>query len=99
MHRRCMVAKWRTRSFVRSEINAMRISLRYAGMAWLFVGVFVIGLQSAALSQDQDKSKAEKPKKPALYDPKADARTQIDAATAKAKRQNARVLVMFGFEG
>ena len=52
----------------------------------------------AALSQDQDKSKAEKPKKPALYDPKADARTQIDAATAEAKRQNARVLVMFGFE-
>jgi hypothetical protein len=55
-------------------------------------GVLVIGLQSAALSQDQDKSKAEKPKKPALYDPKADARTQIDAAAAKAKRQNARVL-------
>ena len=77
----------------------MRISLRYAGMAWVFGGLFVIGLQSAALSQDQDKSKAEKPKKPALYDPKADARTQIDAATAKAKRQNARVLVMFGFEG
>ena len=65
----------------------------------MFGGVFVIGLQSAALSQDQDKSKAEKPKKPALYDPKADARTQIDAAIAKAKRQNARVLVMFGFEG
>jgi thiol-disulfide isomerase/thioredoxin len=53
----------------------------------------------SALSQDQDKSTAEKPKKPALYDPKADTRAQIDAATAKAKRQNARVLVMFGFEG
>jgi hypothetical protein len=77
----------------------MRISLRYAGMVWLLGSVFVVGLQSAALSQDQDKSKAEKPKKPALYDPKADARTQIEAVTAKAKRQNARVLVMFGFEG
>jgi len=65
----------------------------------VFAFDFQIGLQSAAHSQDQDKSNAEKPKKPALYDPKVDARTQIDAATAKAKRQNARVLVMFGFEG
>jgi hypothetical protein len=80
----------------------MRISLRCAGIAWFLGGVFVIGLQSGALGQDEDKSKTEKPekpKKPALYDPKADARAQIDAATAKAKRQNARVLVMFGFEG
>ena len=48
---------------------------------------------------DEDKSQSTEPKKHALYDPKEDARAQIDAATAKANQQNARVLVIFGFEG
>src|SRR5207247_9299534 len=49
--------------------------------------------------QDQVKAKADGPKKPALDDPQADVRVQIEAAAAKAKRDHSRVLVMFGFEG
>jgi thioredoxin-related protein len=64
------------------------------------VGCFLlVGLRAAALAQDQGKSKADKPTKAALYDPKADARGQVEAAVARAKRDHSRVLVMFGFEG
>ena len=56
------------------------------------------GLRAAALAQDQGESKADKPKK-ALYDPEADARAQVEAAVARARRDHARVLVMFGLEG
>src|SRR5262249_12968697 len=38
-------------------------------------------------------------KKAALYDPKADAKAQVEAAVAKARHDHTRVLVMFGFEG
>jgi thioredoxin-related protein len=41
---------------------------------------------------------ADAPKRPALYDPKADARVQVQAAVAKARRGPARVLVVFGFQ-
>jgi thioredoxin-related protein len=53
------------------------------------------------IAQEKPAPLTDKPaaaKKPAIYDPKADARTQLDAAVAKAKRDNSRVLVMFGFE-
>lgn len=40
--------------------------------------------------------KAEAAKKADIYDPKADAKALIAAATAKARRDNTRVLVMFG---
>jgi thioredoxin-related protein len=66
---------------------------------WSLGCVLVFGLPATALPQDPGKAKADAPKKPALYDPKADARAQIEAASAKAKRNHARVLVMFGFEG
>jgi hypothetical protein len=56
-------------------------------------------LNAGASAQGEATPKNDEPKKPRLYDPKADARAQIETATAKAKRQNARVLVMFGFEG
>jgi thioredoxin-related protein len=36
---------------------------------------------------------------PALYDPKADARAQVEAAVVRARRDHARVLIQFGFEG
>jgi thioredoxin-related protein len=51
---------------------------------------------------DAPAEKAEKPaaaKKAPLYDPKADATKQIDAAVKKAQRDSSRVLVMYGFEG
>jgi thioredoxin-related protein len=59
----------------------------------------LISLCAPALTQDQGKPNADGPKKPALYDPKIDARAQIETASAKAKRDHSRVLVMFGFEG
>ena len=47
--------------------------------------LLAFGLPVAAAPQDQDKTKAEGPKKPALYDPKADAKAQVEAATARAR--------------
>jgi len=49
--------------------------------------------------QDQDKPKPDAAKKPALYNPTADAREQVATATFAARRDHSRVLVMFGFEG
>jgi thioredoxin-related protein len=66
---------------------------------WALGLLLLFGLRAAALAQDPDESKADKPKKPALYDPKADARAQVEAAVARARRDHARVLIMFGFEG
>jgi thioredoxin-related protein len=77
----------------------MDISTYSRRLLWLLGCFLLFGLPAAALSQDQGKSKADAPKKPGLYDPKADARVQIETATAKAKRDHSRVLVMFGFEG
>src|SRR5260370_27646546 len=57
------------------------------------LGCFLMcGLGNAALPQEPGKSKAHESQKPALYNPKADARAQIEAALAKAKRDHARVL-------
>jgi thioredoxin-related protein len=65
---------------------------------WAVGWLLLFGLRAAALAQDQGESKADKPKK-ALYDPEADARAQVEAAVARARRDHARVLVMFGLEG
>jgi thioredoxin-related protein len=59
--------------------------------------LFALGI--AAWPLDPGKVQADEVKKPALYDPKADARAQIEAASDRAKRDHSRVLVMFGFEG
>jgi thioredoxin-related protein len=76
----------------------MAISAFNGRMIWLLGGFLLFGLGVSALSLDLDKVRADEAKKPALYDPKADARTQIEAASAKARRDHSRVLVMFGFE-
>src|SRR5258708_22210807 len=52
----------------------------------------------AIAGAQEAKTEAKKPAKPAIYDIKKDAREQIKVATAKARRDNQRVLVMFGFE-
>jgi thioredoxin-related protein len=72
------------------------------------VCVLAMGISATASPRD-DKPKTEEPKtadakkeapkKPPIYDATADARVQLDRAVAKAKRDNSRVLVMFGFEG
>jgi thioredoxin-related protein len=66
---------------------------------WSLCCFLLFGLRAAALAQDQGESKADKPKKSALYDPKADARAQVEAAVARARRDHSRVLIQFGFEG
>jgi thioredoxin-related protein len=71
--------------------------------------LLALGFAVPASPRDDDKpkkdepkkveAKKETPKKPPIYDSTADARVQLDRAVAKAKRDNSRVLVMFGFEG
>lgn len=64
-----------------------------------FVGCLLFAGVAGAAWQEPDPPKPDEPnKKSALYDPKADARTQVETAAATAKRNSARVLIMFGFE-
>lgn len=78
----------------------MNVSLPVSRVSWSLGCLLALGL-SAAADPPEDKAKppAEAAKKTPLYDPKADAKAQVGAAVAKAKRDHARVLVMFGFEG
>jgi thioredoxin-related protein len=55
-------------------------------------------IPGVALAQEA-KEAAKKPARPPIYDTKADAKEQVKAATALAKRDARRVLVMFGFNG
>lgn len=77
--------------------------MRTSAYNWRVIGLLgcflLLGLRAAALPQEEGKSKTDEVKKPALYDPKADARAQVEAASARARRDHARVVVMFGFEG
>jgi thiol-disulfide isomerase/thioredoxin len=47
-------------------------------------------------TNDQASAKASKPKRPPIYNEKANAQADIDAALALAKRENKRVLLKFG---
>lgn len=67
-------------------------------LLWSLGCLLAFGLTVTAAPPNQAKAKADEPKKP-LYDPQADTQTQVRGAAAKAKRDQARVLVMFGFEG
>ena len=65
----------------------------------LVVGVALSGLPAGASAQQLpgDEPAAQvQAGKPAIYDTAADAKVQIAAALTKAKRENQRVLVMFG---
>src|SRR5207237_492446 len=76
---------------------AMNVSLSGRRVIGSLGYLLAVGLPLAlAGPQDQGKAKSEEPKKPALYDTKADAQAQVEAATAAAKRDHSRVLVMFG---
>ena len=55
-------------------------------------------MPGGALAQEA-KEAPKKPARPPIYDTKADAKEQVKAATALAKRDARRVLVMFGFNG
>jgi thioredoxin-related protein len=77
----------------------MGSSLYNRWVLWAVGWLLLFGLRAAALARDPGETKANKPTKAALYDPKADARAQVEAAVARARRDHSRVLVMFGFEG
>jgi thioredoxin-related protein len=72
----------------------MTISIR---PSTLLACVMLLGLAAMTRADEPAKENKEE-KKPALYDPKADAQVQVDAAVAKAKAERKRVLVMFGFQ-
>jgi thioredoxin-related protein len=54
------------------------------------------GGASAQTEPKPDAKSATSAKKPSIYDPTADAKAQVAATTAKAARENKRVLLMFG---
>jgi thioredoxin-related protein len=78
----------------------------------LIAAVFAMSFALRALAQEPDKPKpstappaattsqpttsSSQPARPNIYDPAADAKAQIAAAVDKAKRENQRVLLMFG---
>jgi uncharacterized protein YyaL (SSP411 family) len=62
------------------------------------VAALILALPAAAISQDTKKTD-QKPAHPSIYDEKVDAKEQIKTATALARRDARRVLVMFGFNG
>ena len=66
----------------------MRITLSVAA-------AILLAVPAVATAQDA-KSAAKKATRPSIYDAKADAREQVKAATALARRDARRVLVMFG---
>jgi thioredoxin-related protein len=66
--------------------------------ALLLLAVPAIARGQENVIKTETKAEAKKQAKPAIYDIKKDAREQIKVATAKARRDNRRVLVMFGFE-
>lgn len=60
--------------------------------------MLILGGIAACAADDADKAakKDQKAKKPPVYDEKADAAAQIDAALAAARRENRRVLIQWG---
>jgi thioredoxin-related protein len=54
-------------------------------------------LPGLAAAQSQTQTPDKKAERPPIYDTKADAHDAVEAATARARRDGTRVLVMFGF--
>jgi thioredoxin-related protein len=77
----------------------MRVPMNFSPIrCW---GSFVVAmmLSGAALAQEDGKEQAKPPSpatRKAIYDKQADAREQVVKATAQAKRDSKRVLLMFG---
>jgi thioredoxin-related protein len=84
---------------VAREGLTMTISAYNRRVLWTLGGLLLLVLPAVAWPQDPREPIPAASKKTALYDPKADARAQVAAALARAQRDHARVLVMFGFQG
>ena len=78
-------------------MNRFTMSLRLSRLAGILamLGLFA-GHASAQTESKIGAKPATSTKKPSIYDAKADAKAQVAAATAKATRENKRVLMMFG---
>ena len=78
-------------------MNRFMLSLRLSRLAGILamLGLFA-GHASAQTESKIGAKPATSTKKPSIYDAKADAKAQVAAATAKAARENKRVLLMFG---
>jgi thioredoxin-related protein len=78
----------------------MRPSTRTSTTGVLFLGFVFVLAKAALVSAQPASAPTEKPTTqpalPNIYNPDADAKAQITAAVEKAKRENQRVLVMFG---
>jgi thioredoxin-related protein len=78
-------------------MNRFPISQRFSRLAGILtlLGLFV-GQASSQTEPKPGATQSTSAKKPSIYDANADAKSQVAAATAKAKRENKRVLLMFG---
>jgi thioredoxin-related protein len=66
---------------------------------WVTTALVVAAVSGAALAQTEPKAPpkpAEPAKRAPIYDKQADAKAQVEKATAEAKKDNKRVLLMFG---
>jgi thioredoxin-related protein len=86
----------------------MNVTFRIGPALGALVCLLAMGLSTPASPRDDKPktdepktadAKKEAPKKPPIYNSTLDARVQLEQAVARAKRDNSRVLVMFGFEG
>jgi thiol-disulfide isomerase/thioredoxin len=71
----------------------MSTTTRFARMFW--AATILIGAATGTGRADDAKPEAGKARAK-IYDPKADANAQVSAAASKARRENKRVLLMFG---
>src|SRR3954466_13819426 len=73
--------------------TSMGAMTRFAGM--LLAGAFVVGAGAGIARAEEPKPESRK-ERAKIYDPKADADALVAAAAAQARRENQRVLLMFG---
>jgi thioredoxin-related protein len=79
----------------RNEALTMIPTKASSRVRWSWMFLVLVG-PLAGLVGAQEGAAKPKPQRPDIYDAKADARAQVEAATARARRDNQRVLVMFG---
>lgn len=85
---------------MRAQVAAVVALLGATGCAYAQGGapeaMPAVKVLSPGEAQDKAHADAQKDREKPLYDEQADAKTQIDAALARAKRENKRVLVQWG---
>ncbi len=77
-------------------MTSHRFTLVLAGCAWVFTAGMSNAQQTAPTSPAVSPAVQPKPEKSRIYDESADAKSQIAAAVAKARKENQRVLIQWG---